>query len=104
MDWGLRRALVVVAGAEPLSPAIRMERGERLAGVVRAALPASGSKGAAEARGDCLSAVVTLQWRMPELTRRRSPDAPEECWHVFYGDVRVGLIALRSGNPTDTSG
>src|SRR5258708_38714138 len=27
---------------------------------------------------------------MPDLTRRRSPDAPDECWHVFYGDVRVG--------------
>jgi len=73
---------------------------ERLAGVVRAALPASGSKGAAEARGDCLSAVVTLQWRMPELTRRRSPDAPEECWHVYYCDVRVGTIAIRTGMPS----
>ena len=36
---------------------------------------------------------------MPDLTRRRSPDAPEECWHVFYGDVRVGVIALRTGMP-----
>jgi hypothetical protein len=27
---------------------------------------------------------------MPALTRRRSPDAPDECWHVYYGDVRVG--------------
>jgi len=27
---------------------------------------------------------------MPELTRRRSPDAAEECWHVYYGDVCVG--------------
>ena len=36
---------------------------------------------------------------MPELTRRRSPDAPDECWHVFYGDVRVGTIALRTGMP-----
>jgi len=26
---------------------------------------------------------------MPALTRRRSPDAREECWHVYYGDVRV---------------
>jgi hypothetical protein len=38
---------------------------------------------------------------MPQLTRRRSPDAPEECWHVFYGDVRVGTIAIRSGIPHD---
>jgi hypothetical protein len=36
---------------------------------------------------------------MLELTRRRSPDAPEECWHVFYGDVRVGTIAIRTGMP-----
>ena len=78
-----------------------------MAGVVRAALPASGSKGAAEARGDSLSGVVTLQWRMPELkwrmpelTRRRSPDAPEECWHVYYCDVRVGTIAIRTGMPS----
>jgi hypothetical protein len=41
---------------------------------------------------------------MPELTRRRNLEAPDECWHVFYGDVRVGTIGLRSGNPTDTSG
>ena len=30
---------------------------------------------------------------MPALTRRRSADAPEECWHVYYGNVRVGTIA-----------
>ena len=36
---------------------------------------------------------------MPQLTRRRSPDAPEECWHVFCGDVRVGVIARRTGMP-----
>ena len=32
---------------------------------------------------------------MPELTRRRSTDAPEECWHVYYGDVHAGTIAIR---------
>jgi hypothetical protein len=36
---------------------------------------------------------------MPELTRRRNPDAPYECWHVFYGDVHVGSIAVRTGTP-----
>src|SRR4029453_12009944 len=36
---------------------------------------------------------------MPELTRRRSLDAPDECWHVYYGDVRVGTIAIRAGIP-----
>ena|ERR1700731_2019843 len=38
---------------------------------------------------------------MPELTRRRSDDAPEECWHIYYGDVRVGMIAIRAGIPYD---
>jgi len=36
---------------------------------------------------------------MPELTRRRNPDSPDECWHVYYGDVRVGTIAIRTGMP-----
>jgi hypothetical protein len=38
---------------------------------------------------------------MPELTRRRSIDAREECWHVYYGDVLAGTIPIRSGNPHD---
>jgi hypothetical protein len=33
------------------------------------------------------------------LTRRRSTDAREECWQIFYGDVRVGTIAKRIGIP-----
>jgi hypothetical protein len=33
---------------------------------------------------------------MPGLTRRRSPDAGEECWHVYYGDVHAGTIAIRA--------
>jgi len=36
---------------------------------------------------------------MPGLTRRRNLEAPDECWHIFYGDVRVGTIALRTGIP-----
>jgi hypothetical protein len=39
---------------------------------------------------------------MPALTRRRSTDAPHATWLVYYGDERVGSIAIRSGNPTDT--
>jgi hypothetical protein len=39
---------------------------------------------------------------MPQLIRRRSTDAREECWHVYYGDVHVGTIAKRVGNPHDT--
>jgi hypothetical protein len=38
---------------------------------------------------------------MPELTRRLSPDAREECWQTFYGDVRVGTITKRVGTPND---
>ena len=36
------------------------------------------------------------------LTRRRDSDARQECLHVYFGDVHVGTIALRSGNPADT--
>jgi hypothetical protein len=39
---------------------------------------------------------------MPELTRRRYPEAREECWHVYYGDVHAGTLAKRTGNPHDT--
>jgi len=35
---------------------------------------------------------------MPQLTRRRFPERPD-CWHVYYGDVRVGEIAVRPGVP-----
>jgi hypothetical protein len=38
---------------------------------------------------------------MPELTRRRSLDASDECWHVYYADMRVGTIAIRTGAPHD---
>jgi hypothetical protein len=36
---------------------------------------------------------------MPELTRRRSLDAPEECWHIYWGDIRAGAIQIHSGIP-----
>ncbi len=39
---------------------------------------------------------------MPVLTRRRSTDANHESWLIFYGDLPVGVIAERVGNPTDT--
>jgi hypothetical protein len=38
---------------------------------------------------------------MPKLTRRRYPEAREECWHVYYGDVHAGTIAIRVGIPHD---
>jgi hypothetical protein len=40
---------------------------------------------------------------MPELTRRRSEHHRQECWHIYYGDVHVGTIAERAGNPHDTN-
>jgi hypothetical protein len=36
---------------------------------------------------------------MPALTRRRDVEAHDECWHVYYGDVRAGTIAKRVGIP-----
>jgi len=39
---------------------------------------------------------------MPELTRRRDPDAPQTTWLINYDDVRVGTIAERIGNPDRT--
>jgi hypothetical protein len=38
---------------------------------------------------------------MPALTRRRS-EHRQQCWHIYYGDVHVGTIAERVGNPHDT--
>jgi hypothetical protein len=37
---------------------------------------------------------------MPALTRRRSPDR-QDCWHIYYGGVHAGTIAMRVGNPHD---
>jgi hypothetical protein len=37
---------------------------------------------------------------MPALTRRRHPERPD-CWHVYYSDVHVGTIAVRSGVPKE---
>jgi hypothetical protein len=39
---------------------------------------------------------------MPTLTRRRSLDHREKCWHIYFGDVHVGTITERVGNPHDT--
>jgi hypothetical protein len=38
---------------------------------------------------------------MPELTRRRYPER-QDCWHIYYGDVHAGTVAMRVGNPYDT--
>lgn len=34
------------------------------------------------------------------LTRRRDPDR-QEAWLIYYGDVHVGTIAVRTGIPHD---
>jgi hypothetical protein len=49
--------------------------------------------------GDCSHIRTALQWRMPQLIRRRSTDAREECWHIYYGDLHAGTIAIRTGIP-----
>jgi len=38
---------------------------------------------------------------MPQLTRRRDPEARHQSWQVFYGDVRAGWIGERAGVPHD---
>jgi hypothetical protein len=50
--------------------------------------------------GNCARAKAALLITHAELTRRRSPDR-SDCWHVYYGDVRVGTIAARAGLPVD---
>jgi hypothetical protein len=37
---------------------------------------------------------------MPKLTRRRYPERPN-CWHVYYGAVHVGTVAISAGAPFD---
>jgi hypothetical protein len=36
---------------------------------------------------------------MPALTHRRSTDAREECWHIYYGDIQAGTIASEAATP-----
>jgi hypothetical protein len=38
---------------------------------------------------------------MPDLTRRRDPEAHQKTWHVYYGEVHVGVIGERAGVPVD---
>src|SRR5258708_6071914 len=38
---------------------------------------------------------------MPTLTRRLYPER-DNCWHIYYGDIHAGTIAIRTGNPHDT--
>jgi hypothetical protein len=38
---------------------------------------------------------------MPALTRRRIPNDHSEVWRIFYGDIPVGTIGIRSGVPVN---
>jgi hypothetical protein len=38
---------------------------------------------------------------MPALTSRRDVESCQEYWLIYYGDVHVGTIAVRSGIPHD---
>ncbi|MGJ5036616.1 hypothetical protein ACQR13_21120 [Bradyrhizobium sp. HKCCYLRH3059] len=40
---------------------------------------------------------------MSTLTRRRFAEAQVETWHIYFGDVQAGIIARRTGNPSDTA-
>jgi hypothetical protein len=46
---------------------------------------------------DCLSGIAAFQCRHARPTRR-NPEASEEHWHIHYGEVRVGTIAIRTGS------
>jgi hypothetical protein len=74
--------------------------------------PTEGGAGTGFASGKTLFRPISHGWHcrvflrftgernhghMPALTRRRSLDAPDG--HVYYGDVRVGTIAIRTGIP-----
>jgi hypothetical protein len=39
---------------------------------------------------------------VPSLTRRRDPNASLDAWLIYYGDVHVGTLAQRAGNPVGT--
>jgi hypothetical protein len=36
---------------------------------------------------------------LPDLTRRRDPDAHQETWLIHYGDIHIGTISMRAGVP-----
>ena len=37
---------------------------------------------------------------MPKLARSRDRNLPQECWRIYYDDVRVGAIMQCVGNPS----
>jgi hypothetical protein len=49
----------------------------------------------------CLEGEGAVEYLMPELTRRRYPER-HDFRHIYYGDVHVGTLAKRPGNPNDS--
>jgi hypothetical protein len=49
------------------------------------------------------SALASSTSRTPrpaEAQWQTIPSASEECWHIYYGDVRAGAIAKKNGAPS----
>ena len=88
------------AGRRPRQP--RPSDIRILSCIIAPTTPNNGTTSRAIALGCCLALRPALQCRMPELTRRRSPDHREECWHIYYGDIYADTITERVGNPHDT--
>ncbi|WP_316165425.1 MULTISPECIES: hypothetical protein [unclassified Bradyrhizobium] len=40
---------------------------------------------------------------MSTLTRRRNPQARDESWRIYFGDIEAGAISKRVGNPFGTA-
>lgn len=39
---------------------------------------------------------------MPTNTADATPKPAKNAWHIYYGDVLAGALAIRTGNPHDT--
>ena len=96
---------MVVAGAEPLSPATRMEPGAK-GWLARCGLPSRPLEARALLKRGAIACPPLLRFNAacPSLPAAALPTPPMNAGRFFYGDVSVGTIALRSGNPADTSG
>ena len=64
------------------------------------ATPNNGTTGALSRAGVAMRHVSRFDAHA-RLTRRRSADHRHKCWHIYYGDVDVGTISERVGNPYD---
>jgi hypothetical protein len=90
---GLNRADPVIFGGHAASGL------RRFIGLSTSAIGSGGGSPGAQGIGRFDTHIRPRFDGEPELTRRRYTEAPEECWHVYYGDVHVGTIAIRVGNP-----